>query len=205
MKKCIFLLTLFLASVYAVQAQKIDINFMGGYFFKDKVDFGSYYGYVKDAGAYSVGIEGFVQPTRSVELNYLRQDTHAPLYNYATGNQYNKDADKVSVNYITLGFANYFVTPSNIAPYAGLGLGVGWISSKDGGGSVTKFAYNAKLGIKIKTSSAVAFKLQAQLQSIVQGTGSTLYIGTGGGGAGITTYSSVLQFGFLGGVAINLH
>lgn len=205
MKKSILLMLFMLLSAYYVQAQKVDLNFVGGYFFRDKVDFGNYYGYIEDAGAYGVSIEAFVRKNQSAELSYLRQDTHAPLYGYNTGIQYNKDQDKISVNYITLGFVNYFTTPNNISPYAGLGIGVGIVSSKDGGGSLTKFAYNAKLGVKIKTASAVSFKLQAQLQSIVQGSGSTIYIGTGGAGAGITTYSSVLQFGFLGGIAINLH
>ncbi len=56
--------------------------------------------------------------------------------------------------------------------------------------------------MKIKTQSAVSFKLQAYLQSIVQGAGVGVGFGTGGAGAGVITYSSMLQFGLGGGVSI---
>ena len=50
----------------------------------------------------------------------------------------------------------------------------------------------------------VAIKLQGQLMSAVQSAGGGLYFGTGGAGAGVSTYSSMYQFGLGGGLVISL-
>jgi hypothetical protein len=47
-------------------------------------------------------------------------------------------------------------------------------------------------------------KLQAQLTSVSQGAGGGLYFGTGGAGVGLSTYSSIYQFGLGGGLTFKL-
>jgi hypothetical protein len=42
--------------------------------------------------------------------------------------------------------------------------------------------------------------LQAQLQSAVQAFGGGLFVGTGGVGAGVNSYSTIMQFGLGGGL-----
>jgi hypothetical protein len=70
--------------------------------------------------------------------------------------------------------------------------------------SATKFAWGLRLGANIWASEKVAIKLQGQLMSAVQGAGGGLYFGTGGAGAGVSTYSSMLQFGLGGGLTFAL-
>lgn len=187
------------------QAQTIPtINLYGGYVFRDKVSLDQYYGYVNDAAQYGGGLEFTLPRNTSAEIKYLRMDTRAPLYYYNTGKQENKNEDKISVNYILLGGTKYLPVRSTILPYAGFGIGVGIADSKDDGGSLTKFAYEMKLGVKVKTASLVSLKFQTQFQSMVQGVGGGLYIGTGGSGAGVSTYSSIFQFGFSGGLSFSI-
>jgi hypothetical protein len=69
--------------------------------------------------------------------------------------------------------------------------------------SETKFAWGLRGGANIYPAGdagKVGIKLQAALLSAVQGAGGGLYFGTGGAGAGVTTYSSMLQFTLGGGL-----
>ena len=70
--------------------------------------------------------------------------------------------------------------------------------------SATKFAWGLRLGANIWASEKMAIKLQGQLMSAVQGAGGGLYFGTGGAGVGVSTYSSMLQFGLGGGITFAL-
>lgn len=200
MKTYLFLLAaiLFLSAAKAQQRGTTSLNLYGGYTFKDKVNFDGFYGYVNEAFQYGGGLEFFVQDSRSVELKYLRMDTHLPLYGPAN-TQLNEGTDKGSVNYILIGGNKYFGDNKNgkVAPYAGADLGIGIVDVKDGG-STTKFAWDAKIGVKLRTSSAVSLKIQAYFQNIIGAVGSNMYITGGGAYVSVPDYVSVFQFG-LGG------
>ena len=205
-KLCFSILLLSLSVVVVAQSKiPISLNLNGGYTFDDRFDLGVYnnysnYGRINGSGQYGVGIEAFLQETRSLELTYQYMGTHAPFY--AFNGQTNAGDDKATLNFILIGGNNYLPTRSNILPYAGMGIGVGIVNFDYDGKNrqtLTKFAWNLHLGAKIKTESAVSFKIQAYLQSIVNGIGVGVGFGTGGAGAGVTTYSSILQFG-VGGV-----
>jgi hypothetical protein len=211
MKKSIVILTIaFLAIGTGVKAQrgKVAFNLQAGYNFQDDIAFYNAYGYIKDAFQYTGSVEYFADKYRSVEFSYTFLPTNAPLFGYTLGNQLNKGSDRVALNYIILGLNNYFPvsTTTAVHPYAGAGIGVGVASSRDGGSTYTKFAYNAKLGLLLQSpKSKIGFKLQTNIQSMVQGAGGGIYIGSGGSGVGISTYSTVLQFGFTGGLLIKLN
>jgi len=70
--------------------------------------------------------------------------------------------------------------------------------------TASKFAWGFRLGTNIWASEKVGIKLQAQLLSISQGAGGGLYFGTGGVGAGVSSYSSVYQFQLGGGLTFKL-
>jgi hypothetical protein len=113
------------------------------------------------------------------------------------------------VSYIMLGGVRYFTVMSDkVQPYGGLMLGVAVYDNKspDSGDptSATKFAWGARLGTNIWLSEKVGIKLQAYLVSAVQGAGGGFYFGTGGAGAGVSTYSTLYQFGLGGGLVVRL-
>ncbi|HTE31932.1 MAG TPA: hypothetical protein VK666_16235, partial [Chryseolinea sp.] len=70
--------------------------------------------------------------------------------------------------------------------------------------SYLKFGWGARLGANVWMTEKVALMLQAQLLSAVQGFGGGLYLGTGGAGAGVSTYSTLYQFGLVGGLCVKL-
>jgi opacity protein-like surface antigen len=145
---------------------------------------------------YGAGIEYFIQKTNSVELRWLGMGTKLPLYG-PTGNQLNKNNDDGSTNYILVGGTGYFGNGAKAVGYGGAGIGVGIVSLKDGGSS-TKFAWDAKLGVKLKTSSTMSVNLQAYVKSISAAVGSDLYLSWWGPVA-VADYATIFQFG-LGGV-----
>ena len=187
------------------------INGYAFYAFDDKVD--SYYssteyfkGKIKGGFQWGGGLEYMLIPVQSVELSYLRLDTDAPMEYYNNGIQ--RSTFDVATNYILLGSNRYFPTGEKIEPYAGvqLGLAVFNVANPDNGNSdnATKFAWGLKAGLNIWASDKVGLKLQTGLISAVQAVGGGFYFGTGGGGAGVNTYSTFFQFYIGGGLTFDL-
>ena len=206
MKKLLLLLLLF--ACYSVHAQNIRLNGYAYYVFDDKVDnyatSSSYYNTkIKGGLVWGAGLEYIVQNANGIELLYLRQDTKAPTNYYDAGDQ-SSDFD-VAINWIMLSFNRYQKFENEkVEGFGGLGLGAAIFDVKNpkngNSNSATKFAWNLKLGVNIHASEKFGIKLQTGLQSAVQSVGGSLYFGTGGAGAGASTYSSMLQFGIGGGI-----
>lgn len=181
------------------------------YAFDDHVE--SYYdvdyyysGDIKGGFEWGGALEYMIRPAQSVELSYLRLDSKAVLDNYyGTVDRYNLN---VASNYILIGSNRYFGMNPKVEPYAGLNLGMAVFSvdnpDTNKSGSDTKFAWGAKLGVNVWASPKVGIKIQAGLLSAVQGAGGGLYFGTGGAGAGVSTYSTFYQFNIGGGLTFNL-
>jgi len=206
MRRILILSTAFFFSISlkAQEPKSFSLNLYGGYNFKDKVNFDASYGYVNEAFQYGAGVEFFPSRNKSFELRWLNVSTEFPLYGPATGNQLNAGKDKGSINYILIGGNSYFGSDpkAKALPYLGAGLGVGILALKDGNSS-TEFAWDAKLGVKIKTGSAVSFNIHAYFQSIVSAVGYDYYYYPGWGTTAFTDYASIFQFGLGGALCFN--
>jgi opacity protein-like surface antigen len=206
-----FVATTFLASAHA---QKIRLNGYANYAFDDDVD--SYYsntnyfkGTIKGGFQWGAGLEYRLNQNYGLELMYLRLDTHAPLEYYSyIGNTVKRADVDVSMNYILLGGVRSVHTSAAVEPYGGFLIGMAIIDANNpethSDNSATKFAWGVRIGTNLWTQGKLGFKLQAQLLSIPQAVGGGLYFGTGGAGAGVTTYSSMLQFILGGGITLRL-
>jgi hypothetical protein len=199
MKK-ILLITSIVLCVIALRAQPgtISLNLDAGYTFQDKVNFDAAYTEVQGAFRYGGGIEYFMDFNKSIQLKYHRMDTYFPLYTQG-GVRINTDNDyQGSVNYILLGWNSYFSgdPDAKIDPYGGLGLGVGVLGVNEN--TATKFAWDARLGVKIKTPSVVSLKVEAYMQSIISTFGTDVWYGYGGYAYAVPDYATLWQFGFTG-------
>jgi hypothetical protein len=197
-------LLLALLAPFASHAQEtgsMSINLYGGYNFSDKVEFGNSYGYVEEAFQYGGGLEYFYYHNNSIELKYLRTDTHMPLYG-PLGTKLNPDDDKGAINYILVGGKSYLGGSSQtVLPYLGFGLGVGIVEMPQSG-SETGFAWDLNLGMKIKTESVVSVNLQAYLQSVTKAVGNSYYY-TYYGFIPVTEYVATYQFGLAAVLSFN--
>jgi hypothetical protein len=211
MKNVILSIILIAGITGIAAAQNIRFNGYAEYIFDDNVD--SYYsntdyyeGTIKGGFQWGGGLEFMVDETKGIELKYLRRDAIAPTEFYNNGINF-KDFE-LAMNYILLGGTNYFQTGGKVEPYAGLAAGVGIFTIKNAeaasDNTATTFTWTIKLGTNIWLSEKVGLKLQADLLSAVQSMGGGLYFGTGGAGAGVSTYSTMYQWGLGGGLVFKL-
>lgn len=188
--------------------QEMRLNLYSAYVFDDAID--SYYdandyyaGTIEGGFQWGGGLEFMAQPGSGVELLYIRQGTTAPLTYYQNGVKFtNFD---LGVNYVMIGGNRYFKKPGGMVEGFGggmIGMGIFGLDNPDNGnhGSRTKFAWGFKAGANIWATEKVGIKLQAQLLSAVQSVGGGFYFGTGGAGAGVSSFSSMYQFSLGGGL-----
>lgn len=204
---------IFSAITVSAQLQGIRLNGYSAYVFDNSFD--TYYtsnqylrGKIKGGFQWGVGLEFLPSEDYGIELVYYRQDTKAPIsYDYGSGVA-DREVD-LGVNYIMAGGVRYLNnTGGKLEPYGGLLLGAVIFSNKNPEGneesSYVKFGWGARLGVNIWATEKVGLKLQAQLLSAVQGFGGGLYLGTGGAGAGVSSYSTLMQFGIGGGLCVKM-
>jgi hypothetical protein len=198
MKKTIVSSVVLFFMVAAGYSQHLSVNAFGGYTFRDRVNFTSAYAYLNGGGMWGVSVEGVNVQGTGLELLYQYQSTAVPVYSYPLNNQLASNSGTV-VSYLLLNFEQYLLNNPKIQPYGGLGLGAAFYqSSSPGTTSGTKFAWDVKAGVKIKASSSVGIKIGAQLLSSSQATGNAFYYGYV-----YTTYATILQFGFTGGLVFD--
>jgi len=195
-------------------AQHTRLNGYALYVFDDQFD--SYYdnnnyyeGKFKGGLQWGAGLEYMPHQSSGIELLYLNQQTTA-LTTYAIPGSGVKTTNfDVGFNWLLLAGNRYMRKPgSKVEGFGGFMLGAAFINVDNpvngNSNSATKFAWGFRLGANIWASERVAIKLKTQVLSAVQGAGGGLYFGTGGGGVGVSTYSSMYQFGLGGGIAFAL-
>lgn len=213
MKKICFAVAILLFTGASAFAQNIRLNGYAEYVFDDRVEAFSgpayFQGRINGGFRWGAGLEYMLHSTYGIELQYLRQDTKAPI-TYVNGINLvprNTTIDG-AFNWITIGGNRYLRKPGGRAEgFFGFNLGVAVISgTADNGVSdqITRFAWGIKGGGILWANEKIGIKLQADLMSAVQGVGGGLFFGTGGAGAGVTTYSTMLQFGLGGGLTFAL-
>jgi opacity protein-like surface antigen len=203
MKKLLLVAGIFLSAlgVHAQNQGDIGLDLYGGYTFGDKI-YSNNATYLKfnENFQWGIGTEFYLRPTKSIELKYLRMDTKTSLYPQ-TPTQTFKDVN-TNINYILVGGNNYFHTGNpSVVPFAGLGIGVGWVDAGDK--SHTGFAWDFKAGVKIKASDVVSVKLQAYFQTIWASYGGQTIIYPGWGAVTYPNNSSLYQFGLGGAVSFD--
>jgi len=214
MKK-IFILLIVTSFVFSSAfSQGKRINLYGAYVFDDEVtssydSYNYFNGKIIGGFQYGAGLEFMKGDEFGIELLWIGQTTTAPTYyNYGYSVEKFTTLD-VNLNYAMLGLTQHMQKPgSKVEGFGGIMLGCLFAnaSSQENGSSdsAEKFAWGLRLGGNIWTSDRVGLKIETQLISAVQGAGGSLYFGTGGAGAGVSTYSSMLQFSIGGGLAFRL-
>lgn len=215
MKKSIILIVLMVLSGFGF-AQGLRVNTYAGYVFPDSFD--NFYsansyveGRIEDGFRWGVGLEYAIPGNRAIEIQYKRQDTFAPTTfrdPSIGGGGLNRSNFELGINWIMLNFTNYIPLNETVEPFVGGGLGMGIfnVRNPDNGNTNngTKFAWNIRGGSNFWVADNIAIRIQASLFSAVQSVGGGLYFGTGGVGAGVSTFSTMYQFGFDGGLVFRV-
>ncbi len=194
------LLLLCLSMGAMAQAQGLRINGFGGYTFQERFEISGTYngrGVLDDGAHFGGSLEFMPSDEMGIELLYQVQPTTGGIeaFPFAFGPY------EVNVNYIMLGGLRYAPLSDQVSGFGGLNLGVGFLT---GEADASRFTVGGKLGLFIKATESVGLKLGAQFFSPVQGIGAGLSFGTGGSGVSVGSYSTILQFGFTGGLSFTL-
>lgn len=217
--KFLGLLVLCLTGIQPAKSQNyptdgIILKGYGLYVFDDKFDarfdFNRYYeGRIEGGLQWGAGVEYRPNAQVGVELMYLRQDTNAPT-TYLVGLEPEFTDFDLAMNYIMVGGLRHAqLGAGNVEGFGGI-MGGALIAKATNpetrnSETATKFAWGVKGGLTFWASERAGIMLQAQLLSVVEGIGGGFYFGTGGPGAGISTYSTMFQFGLGGGVVLKLN
>lgn len=204
MKKFSIIILVFLFAINSqLKAQTISANVFGGYTFQEKLDFGNAYALIHGGFMWGASVEGIGSRGEALELLYQYQSTNIPVYTHSgtSVNPLNVSDNSGVVSYLLINGIQYFNVNPKIIPYFGAGGGVGFVSVNSGNGSSTGFAWDLKTGVKIKTSKSVAIKLGAQLLSVLSQSGGHYYYP--GTPYAYSTYASIWQFGFTGGLTFD--
>ncbi len=114
----------------------------------------------------------------------------------------------MGINWIMLNGTRYFPINETVEPFAGAGVGMGIFSvdNPDNGNSnsATKLSWQIRGGSNFWLADNIVFRVQASLISATQAIGGGLYFGTGGVGGGLSSYSSLYQFGLEGGLVFRI-
>ena len=215
MKKIILPVLILFVIVLSANAQEKRINLYGGYVFDDKFDsyydaYNYYNGKIKGGFQYGAGIEFMSHQDYGFELLWVSQTTTAPTYYIPDGYLVERySVLDVNLNYAMIAGTRHMQKPGGkVEGYGGFMLGALFVGADNpetgSSNSATKFAWGIRMGGNIWVSEKVGIKLQAQLLSAVQSVGGSLYFGTGGASAGVSTYSSMLQFSVGSGLVFRL-
>ncbi len=188
---------------FSVSAQQGAVRLLtfGGYTFADKVDFSNGYGKISDGFQWGAGVEIGISPVNAFELIYQRMDAEGMVVPFFGDRE---EAD-LGITYVMIGGTRYVPVSDLIRGFASFDAGLAVFTPKDlDRSNVTKFAWGLRAGMEVSPGDLASLRIHAQLMSPVQAVGGGFYLGTGGSGAGVSTYSTIYQFNLGGSLIFRL-
>ena len=207
MKKSLSTILLsFLISVpFITSAQEFRLTPYYGYTFQDKIPTYQGDGYIRDASNFG-GLLQFM-PNEGLGLTFLFKYSK-PDFDFRSYSYFYDDIKNLptTTNYFMFGITRFFQgTDEVVSPFGT--FYIGWSSWKPekNYSSFSRFSMGLDLGVSVRATDLIGFNLRSELMLPIQGFGSGIYCGTGGGcGVSFETVTSITQFGFTGGVEIRL-
>lgn len=144
-------------------------------------------------------------PIRDVvdlELNYTRTDCDYEFTSYYP-NLYGDATESGSINYIQIGTLKYLdIQNPDLKPFGSISLGATWFTV-DGYEATWRFSVIVGGGLKYMFSDRVGIMLRGRLLMPMNFSGVYGYYGFGGSsGLSVSTYSTLFQGDFTGGLVI---
>jgi len=201
MKKTFLLFTVFIMSI-AGYSQHTELFGFSGYTFTDQIPIYGGSAKLHQGVNYGGGISYVVDNAYMVEVSYSYQDSRVTAYSH----YYSYTIDvPASMHYYMLGGYRMVNPNEKVQLFTGMKLGGVTLAFPDGyTNSVTKFAMGLDAGFKVFFNKHIGIRGQASMNFPLTNLGGSLYIGSGGVSAGVSTYSPILQFSFLGGLVFKI-
>lgn len=187
---------------------KINLTVFGGYFFEETFQLYNGGSVHLDGGSpYGVSLSVINDPRLEFELTWQRQITNSQAYYYEfIGNNIFDGyvVGDVDIEYFMLGMNRLKNLNDRVTAYGGMSAGLVVFTPQNGFiDPVVKFAIALKGGVNLHVTDRIGLKLQPQLYIPIQSFGATAFVGSGGSGVSANGYSSITQFGGIGGLTIS--
>lgn len=189
-----------------LSAQKISINPFIGYTFQNKFRISGGDCTLKDGTTYGATLAIPMSKNSAVEILYSRQETQLRAYSYLFDNG-TPFIEDVAMNYIMIGGKRIFPSvDDDVQFYGGMKVGAAVLSStNDNYNSITRFAAGLNLGFAYYLSEALGIHGGANLNFPITDIGAGLgWSSSGGASVGVTGWSPIVQFSFVGGLSLRL-
>lgn len=203
MKKLIALALMYLCLIFEINAQTIEITPFTGYTFN--------HGFPILGGRATLGGGQTFGGMIGFQLNdFFEIET---LYSFQSGTSTARSTAiqgdvraRTNAHYAMIGGNRLFPVSSQMAFFSGLKVGAGILSFPNNEyRDISRFAVGINGGMKYFLSDNVGIRLQANLMMPISNVGANLWWSPGGGTqVGLNGWSSVIQFGFTGGMIFRL-
>jgi hypothetical protein len=204
MKKRILILAVVTCLPFLMNAQKVEVTPFGGYVFGGTMNTDNGTVRFLDNAQYGGIISIAVSRSMDIDLIYNRSDTKAVLNYYSPYNNYYSQEVPLSINYMHIGFTKNFRVNPHVSPFLGFNLGTCLFYPKQDYADAWFFSVGLNAGAKVYFGKRIGIRIQAQGMMPIQASGYTFFAGSGGSGGGVSMYSTLLQFGFNGGLIFRL-
>ncbi len=201
MKKHIFyiLITVLLLAPNTVFGQKdIELTAYTGWMLGGKVN--TYNGSVKihDGQNWGITLNKYITTGTQVEVMYNRLVSNVEIREYASDPEI---AFKMSTQYFHVGALRELMSENTVRPFGVGTLGATVFHAQDANyNDRWRFSFGLGGGVKIFPTEHIGIRLQARLLVPVYFNGLWFGVGTGGGSAGVSASSTIVQGDFTGGI-----
>ena len=198
-KKFTVLSIVFLMAQSVIAQPSITLEVFGGWLWTGKA---GYDGSIKvdDKGNY--GLRGGISPKTQMVIEFEWNHTDTRLQWYDNIEQRNLTED-VKMNYYILGF-NKELSEGPAVPFGIVNIGVMNLKGETLNFSENWFTVGLGGGLKYYLSDHIGIRLQARLFLPMQFAGVGFGCDTGGCGSGVSTYTTVIQGDFTGGIILKM-
>lgn len=139
-----------------------------------------------------------------LEVNYTRLDSKAKFRSYYNKPGYEDEEFDLSINYIQIGVLKTFGHNDHVRPFGSFSMGTTIFSPKTDLTDVWRFSVTLGAGAKIYLTERIGIILRARLLMPMYSRVVGFYVGSGGSGLSLNTYSVVAQGDFTGGLIFKL-
>ena len=190
-----------------IYAQGVEVVPFAGYMFGGSIKYVEGKMKIENGMDYGISLLIPVETILDVELNYTRMDSKASFSPYAGYPLLSYQETDIGTNYFQIGAIKKFTNqPAKAVPFGSFSLGATWFKPVDQRSfeDVWRFSIAAGLGVKVMFSERIGIMLRGRLMMPMTFAGTSLYVGTGGGGVSLNSWVAPLQGDFNGGLIIKL-
>lgn len=203
MKKYFLIPALLLTMLFDAKAQ-IEITPFTGYAFDHSFPIAG--GRARLGGGQTFGgMLGYqIRDNSEVELSYSFQGGTST----ASSTQLSENIrTETGVHYAMIGFNRLFPVSDKVQVFTGLKLGSATLAARNNDfNNITRFGVGIQGGMKYFVSDKVGIRIQTNLMMPITNVGAGLWWSPGGGAqVGVSSFSSIVQFGFTGGLVIRIN